>query len=289
MGAIAIPFVRTLPATGPAATSGVMSGGGGQNFAVTDTSVLPYSSRKNVFAYADYDVSDQVTVYAQGMFGWQTLRQFGRVGDFLAAPPQQITIYRENAFLPDSVADLMDAAGASSFTMTRAGTRQDWGWGSFANINDTTSATVGFKSTLATGGFLDGWSVDGYFQYGKNKLDAVQEGGIRLDRMYLATDAVVDSSGSIRCNITVISGAMPDCVPLNVFGRGNADAAALDWIKGFDPGVEVTVNPFLGFGADGLPVYGDPYTYVGDEDKHRLLTLKQKVFEVTASGKVLDG
>ena len=65
--------------------------------------------------------------------------------------------------------------------------------------------------------------------------------------------------------------------------------AAVDWIKGFEPGIEVTTNPFIGFNASGQPTYGDPYSYIGDEDKHRLLTLKQKVAEFSASGKVIDG
>jgi iron complex outermembrane recepter protein len=284
-----IPFQNTRPAAGAAASSAVQVGGGGQNMALTDTTVLPSSSRKNVFTYLDYDVTDNLNVYVQGMYGQQTLRTFGRVGDFNTGPPQAITIFRNNAYLPASVAAIMDANAVTSLSMTRAGTREDWGSGSFANSNRTRVATMGFKSTIG-GGFLEGWNVDGYAQYGKNELDAAQEGGVRLDRIYLATDAVVDPvSGAIRCNVTLTSGYAPDCVPLNVFGRGNASPGAVDWIKGFDPGVSVTTSPFIGYGPNNTPIYGDPYSYVGDADKHRLLTLTQKVFEVSASGKVVEG
>lgn len=279
----AIPFNRT-------AAGSVQPGGGGQNPVYADTQLMPDQNRKNVFAYLDYDVTSNLNVYVQGMAAWQTLRSYGRVGDILAGPPQQFTIFRNNAFLPTSVGAIMDQAGVTSFTMTRYGAREDWGQGSFANISRTRGATIGFKSRIATDGFFNGWSVDGYAQYGVNNLDAAQEGGIRLDRLYLATDAVRDPvTGSIRCNVTVVSGNKPDCVPLNVFGRGNANVAAVDWIKGYDPGQAVSVNPFIGFNTSGQPVYGDTWNYISDEAKHRLVKTTQKVFEVTASGEVFEG
>jgi hypothetical protein len=280
----AIPFNRT-------AAGNIQPGGGGQNPVLTDQQLMPDQARKNVFAYLDYDVTDNFNVYVQGMAGWQTLRSYGRVGDFLGAPPQTFTIFRQNAFLPDSVGAIMDAAGATSITMSRLGHRDDWGWGSFANTSRTRSATLGFRSTISSGGFFDGWSVEGYAQYGKNNLDAAQEGGIRLDRIYHAVDAVVDpATGSIRCNVTLVSGYLPDCVPLNVFGRGNANPAAVDWIKGYDPGESVTVNPYIGFDPDtGQPMYGDAWSYISDADKHRLVKTTQKVFEVSASGNIFEG
>ena len=280
----AIPFNRTVPGS-------MQPGGGGVNVALTDTQLTPAQNRKNVFAYLDHDVTDNFNVYVQGMAAWQTLRSYGRVGDILTGPPQAFTIYRNNAFLPASIAAIMDQAGAASFTMTRNGSSKDWGAGSFANISRTRSATLGFKSTITADGYFNGWSVDGYAQYGKNNLDAAQEGGIRLDRIYLATDAVRDPvTGSIRCNVTVVSGNKPDCVPLNVFGAGNASAAAVDWIKGYDPGESVSVKPFLGFDpTTGKPTYGDTWNYTSDASKHRLVETTQKVFEVTASGSLFDG
>jgi outer membrane receptor protein involved in Fe transport len=63
----------------------------------------------------------------------------------------------------------------------------------------------------------------------------------------------------------------------------------VDWVQGYDPGIAVTTNPFIGYDASGQPLYGDAYSYLGDADKHRRLTLTQKVFEVAASGKLLNG
>jgi iron complex outermembrane recepter protein len=292
----AVPFNKTIagpPSTSatarPIVNSGVMPSGGGQNFALTDASLLPAWDLKNVFVYFDTDVNENLNVYVQGIYGEQSLRYFSRVGDIGNAPPQNFTIFRNNAYLPASLATLMDAAGASSVVMTKAGHRSDWGVGEFENANTMRVATIGFKSTLPEGGFMGGWNVDGYAQYGDNRLDAIQKQGLRLDRVYLATDAVRDSGGNIRCNVTIVSGRVPDCVPLNVFGRGNASPAAVDWIKGYDDGIAVTVNPFLGFDANGVAIYGDPYSYVGDEDKHRRVTTEQTVFEVTTDGTLFKG
>jgi iron complex outermembrane recepter protein len=290
----AMPFQNTRPATGAAAGSGVQVGGGGQNFAETDTSLLPSWDLKKAFLYLDTDIGDNFNVFAQGQYAKQTLRYWSRVGDINTNVNQQFTIFRDNAFLPPQVAAIMDAAGltapTSSIVMTRAGTREDWGTGHFDNTNKMTTFTAGFKSTLETGGFLNNWNFDGYAQYGKNELDAAQEQGLRLDRVYLAVDAIRDpATGAIRCRVTQTSGNVPGCVPLNVFGRGNASPAAVDWIKGYDDNVAVTTNPFLGFDAAGVAIYGAPFSYVGDEDKHRRVTTEQSVVEVNANGKLFTG
>ncbi|MEY4761365.1 MAG: hypothetical protein RLZZ200_1221 [Pseudomonadota bacterium] len=126
--------------------------------------------------------------------------------------------------------------------------------------------------------------MQGYYQFGRTDLTAAQIGGIRLDRIYLALDAVTDpASGKIVCHVTLVSGQYPDCVPLNLFGRGQASRAAIDWVTGFDPGVRVTTTPYL----PGLPP--GQYSYVGGENKRRLIELKQHVAEVVASGEVARG
>src|SRR5690606_6981964 len=108
---------------------------------------------------------------------------------------------------------------------------------------ETTSVTGGFKYAVE-GGFFDGWELNGYYQKGETDVEAIQHQGVRLDRIYLAMDVVSTPDGP-RCNVTVVSGLYPDCVPLNLFGRGNASPAALDWVLGFEPGVPMTANGFL--------------------------------------------
>ena len=100
-------------------------------------------------------------------------------------------------------------------------------------------------------------------------------------------DAVRDANGVARCRIDVVSpGLVQGCQPLNLFGRGNGSASAIDWVTGFDPGVSVNVNPFV---ASSQTIADWTYSYVGDESKHRLVSLKQTVAELAASGQLFEG
>jgi len=149
----------------------------------------------------------------------------------------------------------------------------------------TKSGTLGFKQSIESDGFFNGWRINGYYQYGTTHVDAAQIGGIRVDRIWLALDAVTDpATGNIVCNAALApNSAYRDCKPLNLFGRGHASKEAIDWVTGFDPGVNVSTTPYL----PGFPP--STYSYIGDADKHRLIAIQQRAAEVTASGKVAEG
>lgn len=262
----------------------LQSGGSGEDLADVLNVLLPGQSRKNAFAYLDYDISDGLTVFAQGMYSRQTLSRRGLVGNH-GGPPlpmHPFTIYADNAFLPDSISQYMADNAIGSLQFGRILSEYDGAVGTFSNHSKMQAGTLSFNSTL--GG---GWNLDGYVQSGKTVLDAEQAGGSRQDRIFLAVDAVRDANGTIRCRIDVVSpGLVQGCQPLNLFGRGNATAAAIDWVTGFDPGVAVNVNPFI---ASDQAVADWTYSYVGDEAKHRLVTLRQTVAELTASGQLFEG
>ena len=146
----------------------------------------------------------------------------------------------------------MAANNIASFTFGRIGDSLDIADNAYVE-NDTKvrSGTLGFKSTVPSGFFKD-WSVDGYYQFGETDLDARQIGGIRIDRIFMALDAVKNpTTGQIECNVTLVSGMYPNCVPLDLFGRGNASPAAINWVTGYDPGVAVTTNPYYASGPQG--------------------------------------
>lgn len=259
-------------------------GGGGEDLADVLNVLLPGQNRKNAYLYLDYDVSDNVSVYVQGIHSKQTLSRLGLVGNHGGLPLafHPFTIYQDNAFLPESIREYMEDNSVASLQFGRILSDYDGAVGSFHNRSSMNAGTLGFKSTLP-----GGWSLDGYYQFGKTRLDAEQKGGTRQDRIFLAADAVMDDDGVIRCRIDVVSpGLVQGCQPLNLFGRGNASAAAIDWITGFDPGVAVSINPFV---ASDQAIADWTYSYVGDESKHRLVALEQQVAELTASGKLFDG
>ena len=265
-----------------AADGNTQSGGSGEDFANVLNVLLPESQRTNAFTYFDYDVSDNLNVYAQGMYSEQMLSRAGLVGAYGVSGLHNFTIYQDNAFLPASLRQYMVTNNIASVPFNRQLTPYDGAIGYFNNESKVKVGTLGFTSKLP-GGFLEGWNVD---NPGTTNLDWAQIGGARQDRVFQAIDAVVDpATGTIKCRVTVVSGLMPDCAPLNLFGRGNASSAAIDWITGFDPGVAVTTQPWIASAG----VYGTPVSYVGDEAKHRLVTLNQRVAELTTSGKLFDG
>jgi iron complex outermembrane recepter protein len=285
------PFVfGSRSSTGNRAQT-ITGGGSGTDNNEDRPNLLAGSKRTNAFAYADYDITDNLNVYVQGLYSEQELRAPNAGGIFCPAAVgcqgnQGITIFADNAFLPADLRSRMANAGIASFTMGRIGHSADLA--SVANVRQETktgSGTIGMKATIVSDGFFNGWSIDGYYQYGKTDVDAAQEGGVRVDRIWLALDAVVDpATGNIVCNASLApNSAYRDCKPLNLFGRGRASPEAIDWVTGFDPGVAVTTTPYL----PGYP--SETYSYIGDEFKHRLIEIRQDVAEVSASGKVAAG
>ena len=94
------------------------------------------------------------------------------------------TIFRNNAFLPDSVRQIMVTNNIQSFRLGRAA---DLDYGASRTIeqeNRLKSLTTGFKADLGE------WRLDGYYQYGRTNSDIDMDNAIRLDRIYQAIDAV---------------------------------------------------------------------------------------------------
>src|SRR5690606_10551678 len=108
-------------------------------------------------------------LFAQALLARATTDQPDHGGRFanVAGIDTRITIYRENAFLPAAVAQIMDDEGLASFQMNVIGDRSGLGRESrLKQDNKTSSATAGFNWNIAGDGLQQGWQVDGYAQYG---------------------------------------------------------------------------------------------------------------------------
>lgn len=246
--------------------------------------ISPQNSRENYFGYAEYDLTANLMVYGQFMFGKNENTNKNLGGSFSTTGNRFFTIYRENPFLPDEIAQIMDANNMTSVKFSRMGSSEDIGYDAYTTQRqETTSYTAGAEYNV-TSGVFDGWQVKSYYQYGETHTEAIQRGGIRLDRIYLAMDAVTDpATGLPACNVTVTSGLYPDCVPLNLFGRGNASAAAVDWVVGFETGDVINAHGFLD--ADHYL----NHTYTSGPNKQRVITINQHVFEISADGDIWEG
>jgi iron complex outermembrane receptor protein len=270
----------------PCSTSGcsVTNGGSGHDSQLASINVTPDSGRENGFLYVTHDFTDKFTVYGQLMHGKADFTQlnFGGLFPYPAIPPfrRNFTIYSGNPFLPPAIQAAMTANNIASVPFSRIGATEDIASQAATTQTTTTdSYTAGFDYA-----FEGSWSVKGYYQTGETDVRAIQKGGIRLDRIFLAADVVIDpATGQPACNVTVVSGLYPDCVPLNLFGRGNASAAAVDWVTGFEPGVPIHADGFLS-ATESLP-----YDYISGENKQRVITINQDVWEVSAEGELGKG
>ena len=280
------PFVL---GTGTATQAHSIANGGSGDDATGNLTVLaPKAKRGSAFLYVDYDATPNLNLYAQGLAGQSMIDQPDHGGRFANVPgiDTRITIYRENPFLPAAVRQIMVNENLASFQMNVVGDREGLGRESrLKQDNQTYSGTVGFKWTLSSG-WLEGWKVNGYAQYGTADNKGYQQ-GILLDRIAAATDAVAGPNGTIVCRAALQNPAKwGGCVPLNLFGRGNASDAAIAYVTRFTPGQTITAP--LYFQPDGY-ASGKTVSFTSGLGKVYNTTTTQRVADLSMSGKVVEG
>jgi outer membrane receptor protein involved in Fe transport len=266
-----------------------VNGGSGVESGIPGYQISPDSGRQNIFTYIEHEFENNFTVYGQFMSGEAefTSTNLGGLFPYPPIPPlrRNFTIYSGNPFLPASIQQLMDDNAIASVPFSRIGAPEDLDIDAFTTqTTETDSLTGGFEYEFDGDAFFDGWRLGGYYQIGETDVRATQRGGIRLDRIYLAADVVIDpGTGQPACNVTVVSGLYPDCVPLNLFGRGQASAESVDWVTGFEPGVPINAQGFLS-ATEALP-----HSYISGTDKQRVIAIEQDVYEFSLDGVLSDG
>ena len=282
----ATPFVLGSPCTAHGCST--VNGGSGTDLTLPYGEITPESGRENFFGYIEHDFSHKLKVYGQVLYGKTYWTQKTGGGAFPNPPgpafDRAFTIYSGNPFLPADMQQIMTDNGIASALFGRAGALEDLGAGTYMTQNTKTlSLTTGLEYNI-TSGFFDKWQVRSYYQYGESDVEARQRSGIRLDRIYLAADVVIDPATNLpACNVTVTSGLYPDCVPLNLFGRGNASPEAIAWVTGFEPGVAMHADGFIS------PTETLPFDYISSDDKVRFINIVQHVFDIRADGPIFDG
>lgn len=277
----------------PPARHSVTNGGSGTDNGAEVASLSPDLNRYSFFTYADYEFTPNFKVFAQYLHGKTNTWQYNTPRGGFGGTPTTLTIFADNAFLPDDLAQTMANDGIDSFVLRRMGSIEDVGT---MYLDDSTTQHIGvggFEWDLDTNGFMDGWRVDGFYQFGKSKRDWRQQ-GLRADRIFAAIDAVDEglynggaANGNIICRVTAAGASeFPGCQPLNLFGRGNATAAAVDYVTGFEAGETITTPLFY---ADTGYDLGETYTYVTSPEKRNLTTFKQHFAELSFAGDLMEG
>ncbi|MET0291941.1 MAG: TonB-dependent receptor, partial [Steroidobacteraceae bacterium] len=216
-----------------------------QDFGVNiDDEITSAYRRTTAFARLGFDVSDTLEVFAQGLFGENHANQRRESVALVSANVWQGRIFADNAYLPANVANLIATATPAARATPATGgvrwadmsvflpdmpgnpigdTRQD-------TANSLQSVTLGFNWKLSD------WNVNGYAQRGRNRQDFNTINGIRVDRLFLALDAVRDTSGNIVCRAAQSqydpNGYLRGCQPINLFGgAATVTPEAAAWIR----------------------------------------------------------
>ncbi len=166
-------------------TSATMSGGDGT---ARRTNIEPEYSIKNVFGRVSFDVSDKVSIYAEGSYNELHSHYFG--SNTTESGTSALTIYNDNAYLPAAVRATMAANGITSFTMGRSNLDfgGDYGGIEFDNMTRTKRIVGGIDASL--GG---SWKASAYAQYGETSFTITGVNNQLVENVYNGADA-----GSIR-------------------------------------------------------------------------------------------
>ena len=191
--------------------------------------------------FLNYEFSDAVRFFGEAKYVRSRAFSKGQpTFDYL------IGILPDNAFLPDSIVAPFGAlVNRDNFDLgVRAEDNTRNTWRTVAGINGNLSETIRYELS---------------YVWGQTKVKNVAINNRLDDRFFAAIDAVDDGSGNIVCRSTLLGGAgltdqpflnfgnqpffygaYPNlsftpgagsgCIPLNIFGEGVADPAAIDWV-----------------------------------------------------------
>lgn len=213
-GGTPLPFVRGSVISDPLMV-------GGNSWYEGDVNALDSEMKRWAgFGRLTYDLSDSVTLTVEGSYG------YSQTGNQSAYQRYQgnLTMSATNAFLPASIQTRAAQLGISNFR---------YGYSTFdlgRPENEATRET--YRAVLGLEGKIFGdWNWNAYYQYGQTDTESVLYNTTNKARFAEAIDAVRDSAGRIVCRSTLTAPGN-GCVPLNIFGVGVADPAAVAYVKG---------------------------------------------------------
>ncbi len=214
--------------------------------------LVPRQERIMATTLLSFDLHEKVRFYSEGKFVYTVTE--GRIGSGQPAFDNgvpDLTIFRDNAFLPSGLASTFDSQGIGSTVMRRF--HVDLGERLTEIERITVRTAVGFKGDLS-----ENVSYDVGLTWGRNTA-TTQTGNNRLNaRFYAATDAVVDVNGEVNglpgqivCRVNLqqargetptlpdgspapdfaLSDSLGNCVPTSVFGNGAVSAEAARFVN----------------------------------------------------------
>lgn len=183
--------------------------------------LLPAQKRLSAFLRAEFDVSDKVTVFAEGLYARSDTDQEAFY-NYATTALAQYTIYRDNAYLPAAIAARMDTAGITEFKLGRAESELPL----VHNVakTDLYHAGIGLRGSIS-----DSWTYDLGYNFGQTDQFMANTGMSVARNAFASADAVRNGSGQIVCRST-LAGLDPGCTPRNLFGVQPVNQAVSDYV-----------------------------------------------------------
>ncbi len=206
----------------------------------------PWERRHSVLARLDFKLTDQTNLWLE----YGNAQTHNKVQFVRARDQGNLTIRRDNAFLPATILAEMTRLNLQTITMGR-----------FNNDGGQDYSHIRTQIYRYAGG-LDGefnafgktWGWDAYGQYGISHGYNLTESSRNTAKWNFALDSVKNAQGVAVCRATTTNNPLAaGCVPFNIFGPNAASEAARDYIFGVQ-----TTNTHLTQTNAQLNFHGEP-------------------------------
>ena len=177
-----------------------------------------------VGAFANYEINDHFKLFSE----FQYINS--RAKTWLAPTPvsnENINIHLASPFLsPSAQAALAvyDTDSDGYVTANLSGRRMSESGGRIQQDDrNAFRALIGLEGKIA-----GNWSYETYYSYARNRNIQTQEGNISRTNFHNAVTTAFDDDGNLVCRDEAARAA--GCVPLNIYGPGNASADAIGYV-----------------------------------------------------------
>ncbi|WP_417620725.1 TonB-dependent receptor plug domain-containing protein [Parasphingorhabdus sp.] len=238
---------------------------GGDGVNITDLgNIGVHITRYSGYGRLSYEASDALTLWAEALYSHVDVKSN-------LAPNYDngnLTIYQDNAYLPQSVRDIMIANNIPSFAFGRMQLFDD-------GESENNSETDVRRYAVGAEGSFGGWDWDVFGQISRNSFYQESVNNRVQSRWFNAVDSVIDpATGQAACRINVDADATnddPACMPANVFGAGSISNAALGYYRGTSFYAADMDQDVVGFNIRGKPFStwaGEVAVAFGGEYRH---------------------
>jgi iron complex outermembrane recepter protein len=232
--------------------------------------------QRTIFLGLKFAASDSIEVFADILVGRVESNSTQVYTGATLSGPWSPTVFRDNAYLPASVAAIMDAEGRDQIRIAKGasypGELDIFNSSESRNTFDTESFRIGLDWAMN-----DNWAMRVSLQSGETEKMTGIFDALRIDRFAMAMDAVFDpDTGNIVCRVQLfnpteadlaatpaiqgrvssrdetlplaspigLDNSISDCVPFNIMGRGQITPEAAAYITTPKWGVGVVKQDF---------------------------------------------